>query len=190
MNGALRPLTEVFQPPFGTDHRVVAPIVGHVVALLVARVHAVVEVHEHHRKVLDIDHGVQCGLCRGRPGVVTEPVGHACLAGISAVTDAAVHGDRPHPDRGDRAPAREPVDHVAAQIVTPVLRPQNLFPGWIVAGLVAIGVASWWGLSCVSSSRPVEGVMWLGVVVLVGICLVAVVGLGFILAEWWEVTCR
>src|SRR5699024_5590930 len=120
-------VAHVLDPAGVADHRVVAPVVGGEVALLVGGQHAVVQGHVQHRDVLDVDDRIQLLLGGGRPDVSVVPVPHATVAVVPAVGDVPV--DREIPDAGHPAgvAAGQPVDDV--DVVGALLQQQAGGPG-------------------------------------------------------------
>src|SRR5699024_6299514 len=105
-------VAHVLDSPGVTDHRVVAEVVRGEVALLVGGEHPVVEPHLDHRDVLDVDHGVQLLLRRGRPDVRIEPVPHAPVGVVPPIGDVPVHGEVADPGDPSGVSPGEPVDDV------------------------------------------------------------------------------
>src|SRR5262249_53465709 len=81
---ALDAAAEVLQPAGVADHHEVAPVVGGVVALLVAGEHAVVEPGQHHAEVLDVDDRVEVAQVGRRPDAGIEPFVGALPGGFGA----------------------------------------------------------------------------------------------------------
>ena len=76
-------VTKVLDSAFGSDESVVPPGVGGVVALLIGCEDAVVEFHEHHAEVFDVEYGVHAGLGKGWPYSGVELDWWGVVGGVS-----------------------------------------------------------------------------------------------------------
>ena len=85
-------VTDIFQPAFGANESVVAPVVGRVVTLLVGGVDTVVEQHVHHVHIFDIDGVKELFVGEGRPMFQLGAGVTALLVLPDAVGDLAEEG--------------------------------------------------------------------------------------------------
>lgn len=140
LDDVTRTVAEVLQPPGRADHRVVAPVVRRVVALLVGEVHPVVQLEIRHREVLDVHHRRHPGLAQRRPVVVGDEVGEPLPGTIHPVLNPAVHGEAAEGVRPGGVAAGQPVHHV--DVVGTLLQQQAGGPATVGVPVLEVEVAA------------------------------------------------